>query len=373
VTGALALDGKQMDAAAKMAAERVNSDGGISSMGGANLRIASADTTGEAEVGQREAQRLIDSEGAVALVGTYQSAVSSNVARVAERAQVPFVIDVATADEILDQGYQYTFRIQPNATTMGSYGARYLVEIADAGGSPVATVAYVHEQSEFGTSVFEAFREEAESQGLQVVEEISYDAFNVSDLTPELTRVKSANPDVLAATGYYSDGLLLSEAASAVRPEISAVYGVANGAFDLPQFPEDAGEAGNYYLSSNYHYDATKERVTEVRERFREETGEVMRTPAVFSYQAVLLIADALERAGSGEPQELRTAISETSLEDHLLAYRGPIEFDETGENVNAMPIVMQVQDGEVVQVYPEEFAQEEPVFPATPWNTGGE
>lgn len=370
LTGPLAVDGKRMDDAVKMAVKDINEAGGIESMDGAKLEVVSGDTKGEPETASSEAQRMTG-EGAVALVGPYTSATAATVARTAERAQVPFVIDVATADSLLEQGYRYTFRIQPGSKDMGEFGARYLKEIAEAQGSPVESVAYIHESSEFGTSVFEAFQEEAQREGIEVVREISYDALNVSDLTSELTQAKAADPDVIVATGYYNDGLLLAKAAADVKPDVQAVYGVANGAFDLDTFPEDAGGNGNYYLSSNYHYDATSDRVKELRSRFEEQTGESMRTSAVFSYQAVEVIADALERAGSSEPQEVRDAIAETSMETELFPFSGPIEFDEKGQNVNAQPIVMQVQGAEVVQVYPEEFAQEQPQYPAVPWSEG--
>jgi len=370
LTGPLAVDGKRMDQAVKMAVEDINKAGGIEALDGAKLEVISGDTRGEPETASSEAQRMID-EGAVALVGPYTSATAATIARTAERSQVPFIIDVATADSILAQGYRYTFRIQPGSQTMGEYGARYLKEISEAQGSPVESVAYIHESSEFGTSVFEAFQKEAQRLGIEVVREITYDALNVSDLTSELTQAKAADADVIVATGYYRDGLLLAQAAANVKPDVKAVYGVANGAFDLDTFPEDAGDNGNYYLSSNYHYDATSDRARKLRQRFEERTGESMRTAAVFSYQAVEVIADALERAGSSEPQELRDAIAETSLQTELFPFDGPIEFDDRGQNVNAQPIVMQVQDGEVVQVYPEKYAQEEPIFPATPWSEG--
>src|SRR3712207_391828 len=102
LSGAAAADGQQMDNGAQLAVDAINEAGGIESLGGAQLELASADTQGAPEVGQSEAQRLIQ-EGAVALVGTYQSAVSQNVAATAERNQVPFVIDVSSADEILQQ------------------------------------------------------------------------------------------------------------------------------------------------------------------------------------------------------------------------------------------------------------------------------
>jgi len=368
LTGPLAVDGKRMDDAVKMAVKDINEAGGIESLDGAKLEVVSGDTKGEPETASSEAQRMTG-EGAVALVGPYTSATAATVARAAERAQVPFVIDVATADSLLAQGYKYTFRIQPGSKDMGEFGARYLKEIAEAQGSTVESVAYIHESSEFGTSVFEAFRDEAQKEGIEISREISYDALNVSDLTSELTQAKAADPDVIVATGYYNDGLLLAKAAADVKPDVKAVYGVANGAFDLDTFPKDAGGNGNYYLSSNYHYDATSDRVKELRSKFEEQTGESMRTSAVFSYQAVEVIADALERAGSSEPQDVRDAIAETSMKTELFPFSGPIKFDEKGQNVNAQPIVMQVRDEQVVQVYPEEFAQEQPQFPAVPWS----
>lgn len=370
LTGALAGDGKQMDQAVQQAIDDVNAAGGIKALGGAKLAIDSADTQGKPAVAQSEAQRLIDDKVA-ALIGTYQSAATAGVARTAERAQVPLVIDVTAADNILTQGYTYTFRIQPNATAMGTYGAQYLKQIADAAGTPVKTIAYIHEQSEFGTSVFTAFKAEAEKQGMQVVKEIKYDAFTVSDLTGELAQIKQASPDILAVTGYYKDSLLLAKNAAAVTPSVKAVYGVADGAFDLPQFPGDAGKAGNYYFSSNYHFDAGSSDATKIRDAFKAKTGEEMRTPAVFSYQAVMVIANALEHAKSADPKALRDAIAQTSLDTTLFPFAGPIQFDSKGENKNAQPILMQVQNGSVVQVYPQKYGQAKPIYPATPWSGG--
>ncbi len=104
LTGALAGDGKQMDEAVKMAIDDINAAGGIKSMGGAKLAIDSVDTQGDPNVAQNEAQRLVN-DGVAAMVGTYQSDATAEVAKVAERAQIPLVIDVTAADDILQQGY----------------------------------------------------------------------------------------------------------------------------------------------------------------------------------------------------------------------------------------------------------------------------
>lgn len=367
LTGGLALDGNQMDNAIEMAVERINDDGGIASLGGAQLRVLSADSQGDPAVGQTEAQRMID-EGAAAIIGAFQSAVTINIATLAERSQVPLVIDVAVADEIIQEGSQYTFRIQPNGSAMGTNAAQYLAAFIEQSGEDLSTVAYLHQDDAFGNSVYEAFAAEAENVGIEIVETIPYNAFEVSNLSTEMARVDASGADILINTGYYNDGVLVARDALAAQPGIRVLMGVAQAAFDEPQFPADVPDGSEFVLGSNYHPDATNPRVVELRDEFEERFGEEMRSGAVFSYQAVELIADALERAGSSDPTDVRDALSETSFADPLLAFAGPIEFDETGENINAIPIVMQVQDGVPLQVWPEEFAETELVFPRLPW-----
>jgi branched-chain amino acid transport system substrate-binding protein len=362
LTGGLAGDGLQMDAGAKLAADDINAAGGIMCLDGAQLEILSADSTGTPEVGQSEAERLIQ-EGAIALVGPYQSAVASNMATVAERNGVPFVIDVAVSDDILDQGYTNTFRIQPNASAMGSQGALFLKELTDAEGIEVSKIAMLHEQSAFGTSVYEAFNKAAAGYGWTVEPVISYDAFGVTDLTTEMTTVKAAKPDVIVVTGYYGDGVLATEAISAVNPGAKLIYGIAQGAFDNPSYPGDVAGAGEGFFNVNYHLDVTNPTTLDIANRFETSYGEPMKTSATHSYEAVRVIANALEQSCSGDPIALRDAIAATDLES-ILATVGNIQFDETGENVNGSPIVMQVQDDAVVQVYPANIAEADPRFP---------
>jgi branched-chain amino acid transport system substrate-binding protein len=366
LTGGLAADGIQMDTAIQMAIEELNAAGGV--LGGAQFEYLSADSTGSAEVGQTEAERLI-SEGAQAIICCFQSAVTSNVAATVERAGVPLVIDVAVMDAILDQGYQNVFRIQPNATSMGVNGINYLKGLAEAAGDEVNNVVILYEGTTgFGDSVRAALVSEAEKAGIEVLDEITYEPFAVTDLTTEMTRINALEPDVLIVTGYYNDGLLAARNAEEVGLNVKAVYGVSQGTYDQPQFVVDAGDLAECFYDSNYHWDASNPNALAVRDKYQEQNGEEMRTAAVFAYQAMYLIADAVERAGSADPAAIRDALAETDYADYLLPYPGNIQFDETGENVNARPVVMQVQEGQVVQVWPTELAESAPRFPCTSW-----
>jgi branched-chain amino acid transport system substrate-binding protein len=157
----------------------------------------------------------------------------------------------------------------------------------------------------------------------------------------------------------------VANAVNTVQPGLDAVWGVANGAFDTPQFPGEVGAAGEGFFDANYRLDMTNPDTQELADKYKEEYGDDIRTAAVLSYDAVRVIAAALEKAGDASPQAVRDAIAETEL-DSLIAQDGPIAFDEAGENENAAPILMQVLDGVVTQVFPEDYAEAEPVYPAT-------
>ncbi|MFE3454187.1 ABC transporter substrate-binding protein [Nonomuraea sp. NPDC059194] len=359
LTGPLAFDGQQMSKAVKLAAEQINAGGGIKSLGGAKLEILDADSQGKPEVGQSEAQRLTQA-GAVALVGPYQSAVAAQIATVAERSKVPFVIDVASADDILKQGYTFTFRLQPSSDTLGRYGARHLKELAERTGQQIAKVAYLHEQTDYGTATYKSFSDEAAKLGLQVGPEITYDALKTADLTTELTKIKAAGVDALAVTGYYRDGLLTAKAIASVQPGVKLVLGVSHGAFSSPVFPRDGGAAAEGIYDSNFNYDATKPETKAILDAFQARHGEELRFIPFTSYEVVRLIAAALEKAASRDPVKIREALAGISF-DTLMAFDGPVQFDQTGQNKNATPIVLQVQQGKVVPVHPAAKAVAEP------------
>ena len=366
LSGALAGAGKLMDDAVKMAVDDINTNGGIKSLNGAKLEVDSGDSQGKPETGQSEAQRLTTS-GAVALVGTYQSDVTQNVASVAERSKVPLVIDVAVDDAILQQGYTYTFRIQPDATGMGTAGADSLAGLSQQAGAPVKTVSYIHIEGAFGDSVFKAFQKEAQAKGITVAKEVTYAGANFNDATTQVSQAAAAHPDAILVTGYYPDSLLIAKSIAALKPKVKAVYGIANGGFDDDQFPMDAGPAATGILSANYHYDATSSTVAEIRNRFQQQYGHPMETAAVLSYQAVQVIAAGLEKSASTDPTKLRDAIAGVSIDKPLLAFDGPIEFDQTGQNKNATAVVMQIQSDKVEQVYPDAFKTATPKFPSSP------
>jgi branched-chain amino acid transport system substrate-binding protein len=367
LTGGLANDGLGMDQAIQMAVMEINESG---MLGDLTLELLSADSTGSADVGQEEAVRLIQEEGVSALIGTFQSAVTANVATVAAREGVPMVVSVAAATNITEQGRdadgnQWTFRIQPNADVMGSLAAQYVREMSEAFDIPVGTIGFMHEgATDYGRSVYNAFETEAINQEIEIGETIAYD-FGV-EYTTDVTLLSASAFDAVMVTGYYGDGLSIAQTMEDVALNTQFVMGVAQGTYDQDQFVEDAGELAECFFNSNYRWDNLNEDALATREAYLEMFDEPMTAADVLAYQSVYIIADAVMRAESGDPAMIQAALLETEYADHILPYDGPITFED-GETPNAVPVVMQVQDGAVVQVWPAEIAEAEPRF-CTSW-----
>lgn len=362
LSGSYAADGQQMSNAAQMAVDAINEAGGIEALGGAQLVLEAADTRGEAETAQSEATRLIE-EGAVGLVGSYQSSASANIASVAERNGVPFVMDVSALDSILQQGYTYAFRLQPSASMMGEQAADALAAMAEDAGVELTQVAYMYEQGNYGESAYLAFEAEAESLGFTVDPAISYDPSS-GDFSTQIQQVAASGASVLAVSGYYNDGVAISNAVDSIGPELDAVFGVADGAFDQAQFVVDAPNGGEGYFNANYHWDVTNADAVALTDAYEAEFGEVMRTSAVLTYDAVMVIADAIEAAASADPTAIRDAIASSTYEP-LVVNDGAVSFDETGQNVTASVVAVQVQGGQVLQVFPDALAEAPYTFPA--------
>jgi branched-chain amino acid transport system substrate-binding protein len=365
LSGSNAGDGAQLENGVKLAIKAINDAGGIKSLGGAQLQLDPGDTKGDPATGQSEAQRLI-SDGAVALVGTYQSAVSANVAAVAERNKVPFLMDVSGDDSILQHGYKYSFRMQPQNSRFGSAAADYIDQISKASGHPVTSIAYLHESTAFGTGVYTAFKAEAQKLGMQMGPEITYDAASVSDLTTQIAQVKASGANVLVVSGYYRDGVLAAKAIQTVKPKLDAVVGAADGAFDQPQFPTDAGSASNGFFDVNYHLNDKSADAQAFEKLYQSTYNDAPRTEAALAYDAVRVIAAGLEASGSTDETALRDAIAKSQVTPLTLA-SGPVTFSDTGENTAELPVLTQVQNGAPVVVYPAANAVKKPIYPANP------
>ena len=353
LTGSYAYEAQSIINSQQLAIDEINAAGGIASMGGAKLELVTGDSQASADTGASETERLI-SEGCSVITGTFQSGVTLTCMQKAEQSEVPFLVTVSNNVAMFENGFEWCFRIQPNADVFAEDFIQYMKEIKT---DDINTAVLIHEDSLTGTDSGDIIAANIEETGIELLDRITYSA-STATLSTEVTKIAEEAPDLLITIGYFADTSLLVKELNERGVDIKMVCGVANGGISDSKFIEDFGDSVENYLDLNYRFNPNNEKTQALLDSYKETYGDDMSVHAVWGYESIYVIADALERAGSSEPEAIRDALRETNIEDHVLAQSGPITFDEKGENVNAAGVLVQIQNGKHVVVYPEEFAE---------------
>lgn len=304
----------------------------------------------------------MDSQGVLGIVGPYTTAVALAATQEAERAGIPFIVDVGSADDITDRGFAYTFRIQPPASSFPKAFLEYIPMLNEENNVELTTVINAHEDSDFGTGMANVLKENAEAAGLDVLDTLPH-PFDTADLSSDVNKIKSLEPDIVSSTTYLNDGQLLIETLLGAGFKPKAIVGMASGAFSNAKFIQEKQDINQYLMDVNYAMNPNSELTAEVKEKYQDKFGKGLGPNAAISYTAAKVLLDAIERAGSTDRDKVREEITKTNLTDHILA-QDAIKFDETGQNENAQPVVNQIIDGETKVVMPEEYKAADPVYP---------
>src|SRR5215471_7876909 len=367
VTGPLAFEAALAQNGLVLAVDEINASGGIKSLGGAKLTLLPGDTQNKVELGKSEAQRLID-QGIVALIGPFSSLVAFSVRQDTEKNKTPFLLLAAVADNLTEGGLKYIFRMQPNGKAMATLTVNNMFEMARAANVPIKRVAIMHEDGNFGTTMGNHVEAFAKTVGYELVQRVPY-SLRSPDFTAELSKVKAARPDLLLISGYYGDSKLIAETAAKLKIGVYALVGLANAAYSNPKFIADNRELTEHLFDGNYWHNPQSPRARAVFAAYQKRFNAPMANHGVQGYQVMFVLKDSLERAASTDRDKVRDAIAKTNLTDHILT-QDAIRFDESGENVNASPALIQVQNGRPVVVGPARFAEAKPVFPVPKWKS---
>ena len=351
LTGSMAYEGQAMVNAQRIAVDRINAEGGIN---GRMLELVARDSMGTSSGAANAAMKLTNN-GVVALTGTYTSSSAQVVSRTAEKTGIPLVITVASSDNLLSNGYRYTFRIQPSVSTFSRNFLEYLDFFKT---DDMKTVAFIYENSNYGTGIAEYIKSHIDQTGLEIVGMLAYPA-TTSTLSAEVTRLASLNPDLLVPIGYYSDQSLMMKEILERDIHFNKIVGCANGAFSDAKFLKTYGTQVDGILDINYRYNPNSAEAQYMMQAYREAYGEDIPVHAIYGYESIMVIADALKRCDDpDDTAKLRDAIASAQIEEHVLP-QGVIRFDEKGENVNSAGVLVEIRDGKHVIVYPEAYADD--------------
>jgi branched-chain amino acid transport system substrate-binding protein len=344
---------------------------GIPCLGGAQIEIVSADSTGDAQRGTSEAERLISEQDIDILGDMYFSSITAAAQPVAEREGIPFLTSNSSSPELSTKNLTWWFRTGPDDNIYTKAMFDFMEAHAAETGEMPETVGLFYEDTLFGQSSSTAQKELAPEYGMEVVADVSYRA-QATTLSSEVLRLKDANPDVVLISSFLADSILFYEALREVDyvPPMIIAQGGSPGD---PAFIEAVGEdAEGLLIRSAWSPELleTNETVADVAAMFEEVAGRPMGSDAPLAIQGLLVIADALERACSSDPEAVRTALEETQLSgsDLFMPWDG-VEFDSTThQNEQVRVVIRQLRDSVYKTVYPFEIATEEVLYPLASW-----
>jgi branched-chain amino acid transport system substrate-binding protein len=349
----------------------------IRDMYGVDIELMNADTETNVEVARSRAEKLIN-DGAQVLVGPFDSGAAGAIAQVAEQRKIPFVINIAAAPQITEQGYKYTFRNFPTAVDLIRNGLALFRDLFQATSVAPRTAVFMHVNDTFGQSMAKGIAgilPRLDFLPFKVVDTISYDPA-ARDLSVEVAKAKATNADFIMLVSRLNDAILLVRELVKQRWSPQAIMSPGSPGMYEAQFFKALGNKYSDYCISNvpwYNPNAALTRRVEAafRKQFPKENLMFHALNVGFTFEAMMIAADAFKRAGSADGTALADAIRKTDIAERMMV-GGPIRFDAKGQNTQIASACIQNRNGQPVVVLPKSAAQMAPVFPVPGWQARG-
>jgi len=339
--------------------------------GGARLRLIFVDHQGKPDVGQSEAERLITQEKVHAIVGSWQSTVTATTSQVAERFGVPFLNAESSSPGLTRRNFKWFFRTSPHDEHFSQAMFDFMADLQKKKGVKLESVAISHEDTLFGTDSGKVQRALAQKYGYKIGADFPYRA-NSTTLTAEVQKLKAANPDVWLPTSYQSDAVLFVRTMKELDWNPKMIVAQDAGHID-PKFIEQTGRDSEGYLTrAPFPSDRLDQNpvAKALTGPYKARSGKDLYDLPARAFTGIVTLVDAINRAGSTEPEAIRKALAATDTKpaDLIMPWTG-VRFDETGQNTGVRAIIMQLQNGKYQTVWPFDLATKDVIYPIPRWS----
>jgi branched-chain amino acid transport system substrate-binding protein len=379
LTGNAAAAGQASKAAAEVAAEIVNNKHpelgnlplaateGLPNQGGAKLELTFVDHQGNPSLAQQLATRLITQDAVHGLMGAYQSSCSFTATAVAERYGIPFMVGESAALNITGRGFKWVFRGTPIASDYAATYMRFFEDMKKQG-KTIASIAVVNENTDYGTSVADSIEAAAKKNNIPVAIRIPYSASS-TDVSAQVLQLKEKKPDVVIFISYTSDSILYMKTMKNLDYLPPMVIGDDTGFSDPSFIPAVAEVAQGAMNRSAWDIGKPGSTTYKINEMYKAKTGPDLDDTSARNMQSFFALADALNRAGTTDPEKIRDALTKTDLkpEQLMMGYDG-VKFDDTGQNILASTYLIQLKDKAYQLVWPDKAAAAKLDWPMKGW-----
>ena len=318
LSGSAAFDGQNARNGAELAVKHINDNGGL--LGGHPLELIIEDTATDPAQATSAAEKLINKDNVVALVGAFNSSSTGAVMPIAKKYEIPLVSAISTSPKLTEEGNIWFFRaVGTSQYFVKAFAKTVFQELG------VKNIAYIFENGDWGRNSVNEFSKMVTVLGgnnltKQVVNEGDVDLYT------QLTVIKNSNPDAIYA---------VSNLANAVRIALQArelgitVPIIGEGAWPSPDFFKNAGQAADgIYGIVEY----LPEIDTAMNKIFVQEYEAIHKNLpdkcSANEYNAIMLLVDAIDRAGEANPAKIREALASSNFE----GLTGPMKFTEKGQ-----------------------------------------
>ena len=340
----------------------------LADLGLPGLDVMSGDTESNVDVARARAERLIG-EGAQLLVGAFDSGQTTAIAQVAEQRGIPLVINIAAAPPITEQGYKFVFRNFPTAPMiLGDAFANQLEVFSTAGAAP-KTAVFMHVNDTFGVAMQKGFTGVMSkfTMPYKVVDTIAYDPA-ARDLSVEVAKARASGAEALIMVSRLNDAILITRELVKQRWSPMTVLSMGPGWYD-DQYLKTLGKLGDGPISFVPWFDPNKKLAKRLEAAHRKAYKDIsLNTNHVYTFEALLVAADAFKRAGSTDPKALADAIRATDIKDNVSPGPG-IQFNAKGQNDKLKNSAVQNRGGKLVVVAPKTAANAKPELPIKPYD----
>jgi branched-chain amino acid transport system substrate-binding protein len=383
LTGPGAAVGAELRSALELAADIINNGSpgmadlpfstgkGLPNLKGAKIRLVFADHQANPQTGASEAERLITQEKVVAIVGAYNSAVTATASQVAERAGVPFLNPESSSASLTQRNFKWFFRTTPHDDLFVHNAFEFLKELEAKKGIKPGVVVSLNENGLWGTETTKLQAKLAPEYKLNLAKQVVYPA-KTTQLTSEVQTLKAANPNLVLQSSYTADAILSMKTYKELGflPDMILAN---NAGFTDTDFVKTLGKDAEYVITREvWALDLASRNplIKQVNDLFNSRykinfTGNSSRT-----FTGLMVMADAINRAGSTEPEAIRKALVATDMPGSklIMPWKG-VKFDATGQNVLGQGILAQIVDGKYNTVWPFNLASRDVVWPMPKWD----
>ena len=341
--------------------------GVIKDLLGVDIELMNADTETNVDTARTRAERLIQ-DGAHCLVGPFDSGAAAAIAQVAEQRGVPFVINIAAAPQITEQGYKYVFRNFPVASELVRNGLALTNDLFQATNTAPRTAVFMHVNDTFGQANAKAIGALLPQLNLpfKLIDTIAYDPA-AKDLTVEVSKAKATKADFLLLVCRLNDAIVLRREIVKQRWNIMGMVSPGSPGMYENQFFQTLGKLSEGCISNVPWFDPKAAVAKSVDAAFRKQNPkDQLRFHALnvgYTFEAILIAADAYKRVKSSDAQALTEAIRATEINNRMMI-GAPIKFNAKGQVEGNLSACIQNQGQKPVVVLPAPSAEAKPKFP---------